>query len=786
MTTVRARRFSTFLRAFAIFCCLCAGLLASPAVADKRVALVIGASEYRNTQKLANAVSDARDIGATLRSLGFEVIARDDPDKGSFTRALAEFARAATGADIALFFYAGHGMQYQGQNYLFPVDAELRDEISVQYELVAVDEVRRALERSAGVRILILDACRDNPLAAQYTRALATANRNVVVTRGLARVEQAHGSVVVFSTQANEVATDGAARNSPFTRALLDGLREPGMEIGAMLRKVSARVYTETAGKQIPEISMSLLTDVYLNREPSDTQVWSQLRGGADLPRLRDFIEKFPASVHAADARLRIEALDREEQARQLEIVRAGREALLREQMAALETERARAAGEVRAREQAARDIAESLRKERAEKERIQTEAAERDQAAREANERLRLDQARAERAAVEAMDRLRREQQEKERLSAEALSREKAAREAMERSRLEQVEKEKLAAAALARERAALALAEDARRKQAESEQRARAAERDRSQAADADRARRDQVESARLAVEIQAREKAVAEAGERVRAGQVERERLATEVAAREKAVAEAAERLRLETVEKERIAGEAARREAALQAKLTELENAGRALAESAKPPPEGAGDERIAGLVRAREAAEARLAMLEAEKRQLAARIAEAAPAPVRVAALPPSAGRGQEALTRSIKTELRRIGCYSGAIDANWRSPDLRKAIAKFAIQAKLSALPDDPGQGFLDDLAKRQGRVCPLVCGARSLERNGRCVAKSCPAGEILDAAGDCAPRPRRVVAVAPEPRRASPRRPLDARPSRAGCFIFNGQRFCE
>jgi len=287
------------------------------AYADKRVALVIGNSEYATQMRLLNPRNDAQDMADALKSLGFEVFLRVDADQQGFTRALEDFTRAVAGADIGLFFYAGHGMQYSGSNYLMPVGARLQDEVSVRFELIPLDEIQRALDRSAGVRILILDACRNNPLAAELTRSMRASNRDASIPRGLARIEQARGTVVAYSTQANEIAEDGSARNSPFTRALLENLREPGLEIGAMFRKVAARVYETTHGKQVPELSISLLSEVFLNRNETDAQVWGRVRAANDLAGIRDFIDRFPNSFYAADARMRLDMLDREVRARQ-------------------------------------------------------------------------------------------------------------------------------------------------------------------------------------------------------------------------------------------------------------------------------------------------------------------------------------------------------------------------------------------------------------------------------------------------------------------------------------
>jgi hypothetical protein len=374
--------------------------------ADKRVALVIGNSDYETRLKLFNPRNDAQDMADTLRSLGFDVILRVNADRQGFMQALAEFSRAVSGAEIGLFFYAGHGLQFSGSNYLMPVGAQLQDEVSIRFELIALEEVQRALDGSAGVRILVLDACRNNPLAAELTRSMRARSRDAAITRGLARIEQARGSVVAYATQANEVAEDGVARNSPFTRALLDSLREPGLEIGTMFRKVATRVYQATGGKQVPELSISLLSEVFLNRNETDAQVWSRVRAANDLAGVRDFLDRFPNSFYAADARLRLDVLEREARSRQLDRERAERERELRDRLAAVEIERLQAEMNLRAAERAAQDATERLRQEQGERERLAAEVAARQHALAEATAQLREESARRSRISAEATDR--------------------------------------------------------------------------------------------------------------------------------------------------------------------------------------------------------------------------------------------------------------------------------------------------------------------------------------------------------------------------------------------
>jgi hypothetical protein len=630
-----------------LFVCLSAW--GSCAYADKRVALVIGNSEY-GTQRLLNPRNDAQDMAESLKSLGFEVILRVDADKQGFLQALAEFARRVTGADIGLFFYAGHGMQYYGNNYLVPVGAQLQDEVSVRFELIALDEIQRALDRSTGVRILVLDACRNNPLAAELTRSMRASNRDASISRGLARIEQARGTVVAYSTQANEIAEDGASRNSPFTGALLDNLREPGLEIGAMFRKVATRVYETTHGKQIPELSISLLSDVFLNRNETDAQIWGRVRAANDPAGVRDFLDRFPNSFYAADARLRLDVLERETKAKQLDRERAERERELRERLAALEVDRLQAEMNLRAAARAAQDATERLRQEQAERERLAAEVMARQRAVAEATEQLRDESARRSRISAEATDR--------------------------------------------------------------ERELRARLAE-----------------------LEL-ASQKAAADLAVRQRAS-------AAEATAKDQQIA---------SIELARRDAEA--RVAALKRQAQTLTQAGNGIATPAPPP--------------GRELQGQQLAAVNPDK--------------------PPTLNEGQ--LVFAIKTELNRLGCYFAPIDSNWQAPALRKAIADFATRTHRAKLPDAPAPELLEDLKARSGRICAPECGPRERESNGRCVAKTCAATEVLDRDGNCAPRgepkPARpaVANSAPRPHRIEP--PATGRSGRGGCFNFNGRQFCE
>jgi hypothetical protein len=302
-----------------------------PARAEKRVALVVGNAAYKYTARLANPTNDADDITAALRNVGFEVTVVKDVDKRSLEMAMANFGRQAQEADAALVYYAGHGIQYQGLNYLMPVDARLEDEYSINYELTRIDDVLFALSKARGVKILILDACRNNPLAERLSSR--GVNRDFAQTRGLARIEAPRGMLVAFATQSDQVAVDGVGRNSPFTGALLKEIEEPGIEIATLFRRVAIDVNRATGGRQLPELSISMAGEFYLNTRETDMQAWAKLRGSSDRRQLSGFITQYPNSPLISDVQERLTALDRAEKLRLQEEARvqAEREQMIRE-----------------------------------------------------------------------------------------------------------------------------------------------------------------------------------------------------------------------------------------------------------------------------------------------------------------------------------------------------------------------------------------------------------------------------------------------------------------------
>ena len=245
-------------------CCLGFG----PASADTRVALVIGNGAYASTAQLPNPPHDAEDVASSLKRSGFEVFQGIDLRQADMQDLTIRFARAASRADVAMFYYSGHAMQYNGVNYLMPIDAVLTDEADLK-RFVRVDDIVNDLQQAKNLRILVLDSCRDNPLAENLKRSAGT-TRAASIGRGLTKVEAPRGTIVSFSTQSGQTAADGSGRNSPYTTAFLKHIEEP-QEIGEVFRDISSDVYDTSGKTQLPELSLSIIGKFYLNGPVSVT-----------------------------------------------------------------------------------------------------------------------------------------------------------------------------------------------------------------------------------------------------------------------------------------------------------------------------------------------------------------------------------------------------------------------------------------------------------------------------------------------------------------------------------
>jgi hypothetical protein len=298
--------------------------------ADKRIALVIGNGAYQNTAPLNNPSNDASDLSAVLQRLGFDVTEGRDLDKRAMERLIRQFGVKLAGADVALFFYAGHGLQVGGQNYLVPTDAKLASEGDVDFESLALSLVMRQMEREAKTSLVLLDACRDNPLARNLSRAMGS-TRSSQVGQGLAEVRTGVGTLIAFSTQPGYVALDGAGRNSPYAEALLRHLEVPGTDVSGVLVEVRNDVLKATGGKQVPWEHTSLTGQVYLKGGPAPTAAtgepvarlpaargpdpeleiafWNSVKDSKSPAVIEAYLERYPNGTFAGLAKVMVAQL---------------------------------------------------------------------------------------------------------------------------------------------------------------------------------------------------------------------------------------------------------------------------------------------------------------------------------------------------------------------------------------------------------------------------------------------------------------------------------------------
>ncbi|UWQ54735.1 caspase family protein [Leisingera caerulea] len=220
---------------------------------ERRIALVIGNSRYQHVTRLLNPSNDAKDLAKVLKEIGFEVTSGYDLDFRSMRLAIRDFSEQAEKADIVLVYFAGHGIEVGGENYLIPTNAELKRDRDVDFEAIRLEALLASLEASDGLKIVLVDACRNNPFSVQ----MASSNATRSIGRGLARIEPS-GVLVGYAAKGGTFALDGKGRNSPYASALLKHLTEPGLELGKLFRKVRDTVYASTGGEQEPFVYGSL------------------------------------------------------------------------------------------------------------------------------------------------------------------------------------------------------------------------------------------------------------------------------------------------------------------------------------------------------------------------------------------------------------------------------------------------------------------------------------------------------------------------------------------------
>jgi hypothetical protein len=290
---------------------------------EQRVALVIGNAAYLD-QPLKNPVNDARLMAAKLRELGFDVILRENASREAMGAAVRDFTRKLSPGGVALVYYAGHGIQSRGRNYLIPVDASLGAESDLRFQAVDIGALTEELEQGqARVSMVILDACRNNP----FERKLRGAGR------GLVAIDAARGGLIAYATAPGAVAADGDGDNGPYTEELVRAMSIPNLKVEEVFKRVTAAVEQRTAGLQTPWISSSLRGDFIFNPAPAgpaavpvqpvgapapsaagldgELLFWRSAQAGNRIEEYEAYLRQFPQGVFAALARLRIAELEK-------------------------------------------------------------------------------------------------------------------------------------------------------------------------------------------------------------------------------------------------------------------------------------------------------------------------------------------------------------------------------------------------------------------------------------------------------------------------------------------
>lgn len=290
---------------------------------EHRIALVIGNGAYQHVKHLKNPPNDATLLAQTLKKLGFEVIVGTDKSQREMKQLVREFGqrlRAAGG--VGLFYFAGHGVQAMGHNYLIPVDADIQTEadledvaVDVNYVLSMMDDAQYALN------IAVLDACRNNPFARSFRSA----------QEGLAQVKAPTGTLIAYATAPDSVAFDGGGANSPYAEELTKQMQVSGVLLETMLRRVAEQVSSRSAGRQEPWYSANVKGDFYFSASPTnfslsttgnttqpskidavavERETWETIRGSNDPQDYNDYLQAYPNGAYAVAARLKIRQLE--------------------------------------------------------------------------------------------------------------------------------------------------------------------------------------------------------------------------------------------------------------------------------------------------------------------------------------------------------------------------------------------------------------------------------------------------------------------------------------------
>jgi hypothetical protein len=292
------------------------------AYAQNRIALIIGNGAYQNVAPLQTTLNDASDVAQSFERLGFATTKLFNASYDDFRRAIRKFNELTQNAEVAVIYFGGHGLQAGGENWLLPVDADLRTSLDIAQESIALNSLMQSVGRVSVLGMVILDANRSNPFAARMQQT----GQSRSVDRGLARVEPAQNNVLVaYASKDGTTNEDRGGRNSPYAAALLKYMESPGLDINFMFRKVRDDVLSHTNRRQQPFVYGSLpnkpiylkersisLQPVEVKKEvvPADEEIWSTIKDSTDKSLFLDFLDKFPSSLHAKEADTKLKSLD--------------------------------------------------------------------------------------------------------------------------------------------------------------------------------------------------------------------------------------------------------------------------------------------------------------------------------------------------------------------------------------------------------------------------------------------------------------------------------------------
>lgn len=294
--------------------------LVQNATTAKRIALVIGNGAYTNAPPLKNPPNDARDMAATLKTLGFDVTSGINANQRDMKRLIREFGQKLKAGESGLFYYAGHGVQSKGRNYLIPVEADIQSEVEVEDAGVDVNLVLGYMDDAQNsLNIVILDACRNNPFGRSFRS----------VSNGLAQVDAPTGTLIAYATAPGRVASDGTGQNGLYTTELLKQMRVPGLSATEMFMRVRAEVMRQTGNKQVPWESSSLVGNFYFGGmknsgslprdvaneakvDPAafELSYWDSIKGSTNINDFKGYLEKYPAGQFVSLAKNKLEELE--------------------------------------------------------------------------------------------------------------------------------------------------------------------------------------------------------------------------------------------------------------------------------------------------------------------------------------------------------------------------------------------------------------------------------------------------------------------------------------------